>query len=526
MFRTAELQRKMPKEEYQQRVPSLREELLLTQMELRKADFPVIVVFAGVDGAGKGETVNQLHEWLDSRWLIAQAFGEPSDEERDRPEYWRFWRALPPRGRMGLFLSSWYSTPILDHVYGRIGLAEFDERIERIKAFETTLADDGALILKFWMHLSKEAQKERFRKLEKNPLQHWRISKRDWENWALYDQFVAAAERTIMKTSTGQAPWKIVEGYDERYRSVAVATAIRDAVRFRLAEAEQSATGGENGVRAQAAAPDANALAPITILSRLEMDKTLAKDDYSASLKRYQAKLNRLQRTARDRQVSTILVFEGWDAAGKGGSIRRITAALDARDYRVIQIAAPTDEEAAHNYLWRFWRHIPRAGRVTIYDRSWYGRVLVERVEGFARTRDWQRAYAEINDFEAQLAERGIVLLKFWLHITSEEQLRRFKEREQIAYKAWKLTDEDWRNRERWNDYELAVNDMVERTSTRQAPWTLIEANDKRYARVEVLKTLCERLEAALGGHAKRSSDRKTAKKATETSTAKPAKGS
>ena len=502
MFRTAELHRKLPKEEFHQQVPQLREELLMMQMELRDADFPVIVVFAGVDGAGKSETVNRLHEWMDSRWLTARAFGEPSDEERDRPEYWRFWRELPAKGRMGLFLSSWYSTPILDHVYGHIGLAEFDERLERIKTFEKTLADDGALILKFWMHLSRDAQKDRLRKLEKNPLLHWRISKRDWRHWEMYDQFIAAAERTLMKTSTGLAPWKIVEGYDERYRSVAVATMIRDAIRVRLEEAKAPVV-SSNGEAATArpsrpAASEVNPLPPITILSQLDMNQILAKDDYDADLKRYQAKLNQLQRTARERKVSTILVFEGWDAAGKGGSIRRITAALDARDYQVIQIAAPTDEEGAHNYLWRFWRHLPRAGRVTIYDRSWYGRVLVERIEGFARPREWQRAYAEINDFEAQLAERGIVLLKFWLHITAEEQLRRFQERGQVGYKAWKLTDEDWRNRDRWADYELAVNDLVERTSTRQAPWTLIAANDKRHARIAVLRTLCERLETAL----------------------------
>lgn len=504
MFRTAELQRKLPKEDYHQQVPRLREDLLVTQMELRDADFPVIVVFAGVDGAGKSETVNRLHEWMDSRWLIARAFGEPSDEERDRPEYWRFWRELPPRGRMALFLSSWYSMPILDQVYGHSTLAEFDERLERIKNFEKTLADDGALILKFWMHLSREAQKERLRKLEKHPLLHWRISKRDWRHWELYDQFIAAAERTLMKTSTGSAPWKIVEGYDDRYRSVAVATVVRDAIRFRLEEAKTPLASGKGDAAARLSKPaDANGLPLVTILSRLDMSKTLAKEDYEAGLKHYQGQINQLQRTARERKVSTILVFEGWDAAGKGGSIRRITAALDARDYQVIQIAAPTDEEAAHNYLWRFWRHIPRAGRVTIYDRSWYGRVLVERIEGFARTREWQRAYAEINDFEAQLVERGIVLVKYWLHITPDEQLRRFKEREQITYKAWKLTDEDWRNRERWADYELAVNDMVERTSTRQAPWTLVEANDKRHARIEVLRTLCERLEKALAGGSK-----------------------
>lgn len=496
MFRTAELQHKLPKEEYHQQIPQLREALLMMQMELRNAPFPVIVVFAGVDGAGKSETVNKLHEWLDSRWLVTRAFGEPSDEERDRPEYWRFWRELPARGRMGLFLSSWYSTPILDRVFNRVDLAEFDEQLERIKTFEQTLADDGALILKFWMHLSKDAQKERLRKLEKNPLLHWRISKRDWQHWEMYDLFIAAAERTIMKTSTGLAPWKIVEGYDERYRSVAVATAIRDAIRFRLDEAKTPPVNGD--AHPSKSALEAIGLPPVTILSRLDMSQTLVKDAYDTELKRYQAKLNQLQRTAREKTVSTILVFEGWDAAGKGGSIRRITAALDARDYQVIQIAAPTDEEAAHNYLWRFWRHLLRAGRVTIYDRSWYGRVLVERIEGFARTREWQRAYAEINDFEAQLVERGIVLLKFWLHITQDEQLRRFQEREQISYKAWKLTDEDWRNRERWADYELAVNDLVERTSTRQAPWTLVAANDKRHARIEVLRTLCERLEAAL----------------------------
>ena len=500
MFRTAELQRKLPKEDYHQQVSQLRQDLLIAQMELREADFPVIVVFAGVDGAGKSETVNKLYEWMDARWLITRAFGEPSDEERDRPEYWRFWRELPPRGRMALFLSSWYSQPILDQVYGHSGSAKFDQQLERIRRFERTLADDGALILKFWMHLSKDAQKERLRKLEKNPLLHWRISERDWRHWEMYDQFIAAAERTIMKTSTGLAPWKIVEGFDERYRSITVATVIRDAIRFRLEEARIQQTGnGEVAVHPPGVlAPDALGSPPVTILSRLDMSKTLDKAEYDAGLKTYQGKLNQLQRAARERKVSTLLVFEGWDAAGKGGCIRRITAALDARDYQVIQIAAPTDEEAAHNYLWRFWRHLPRAGRVTIYDRSWYGRVLVERIEGFARPREWQRAYAEINDFEEQLVQSGIVLVKFWLHITQDEQLRRFQEREQTPYKAWKLTEEDWRNRERWVDYELAVNDMVERTSTRQEPWTLIEANDKRHARIEVLRTICERLEAAL----------------------------
>jgi polyphosphate kinase 2 (PPK2 family) len=233
------------------------------------------------------------------------------------------------------------------------------------------------------------------------------------------------------------------------------------------------------------------------------MTKTLDNGEYREELGRLQTRLSELSRDTREQGVSTVMVFEGWDAAGKGGAIRRLTCGLDARCYSIVPIGVPTDEEKARHYLWRFWRHLPRAGNMTLFDRSWYGRVLVERVEGFATEDEWRRAYKEINDFEELLVEHGIVLLKFWLHITPDEQLRRFKEREQIGYKAWKLTEEDWRNRERWGEYELAVNDMVERTSTRQAPWTLVEANDKRHARIEVLRTLCERLEVVLAGGTK-----------------------
>jgi polyphosphate kinase 2 (PPK2 family) len=228
------------------------------------------------------------------------------------------------------------------------------------------------------------------------------------------------------------------------------------------------------------------------------MSAKLEKRVYTQQLKKYQAKLNLLHQKARGRKISTLLIFEGWDAAGKGGAIRRITAALDARNYRVRPFAAPDDQERAHHYLWRFWRHLSRAGHFTIYDRSWYGRVLVERVENFATESEWKRAYAEINEFEAELIEHGIVLMKYWIHITKEEQFERFQAREQIPYKRWKLTDEDWRNREKWDDYELAVNDMVQYTSTRQAPWNLVEGNDKRYTRIKTLKTLCEKLEQVL----------------------------
>ena len=520
MFEAAELGRTIPKEEYKGRIPALRIELLEAQRQLTDARFPVVVVFAGVDGAGKGETVNLLNEWMDPRWIVTRAYGEPSDEESERPEYWRYWRDLPRKGRLGLFLSSWYSRPVLDRVYRRNSSADFDKQLDRIAGFERTLTDDGALILKFWMHLGNNAQKKHLRKLEKDPLTRWRVTKLQWQHWRMYDKFVAAAERALQRTSTVQAPWTIVEGVDEGYRSLTVATTILEAVRKALADGRgartapgtvvasgtvvaqslraASAKDGPKSRRTTATAKDAAPTPAPTILNSLDMSQELSKKVFSKELQQYQGRLNRLQRKAQAKGLSTIMVFEGQDAAGKGGAIRRVTGALDARSYQVIPIAAPTDEERAQHYLWRFWRHLSRAGKVTIFDRSWYGRVLVERVEGFAREEEWRRAYSEINEFEEQLVDRGIVLLKYWVHITEDEQLLRFKEREKAKYKQWKLTDEDWRNRAKWPAYEGAVNDMVERTSTRLAPWTIVEGNNKYFARLKVLKTAVASLEAAM----------------------------
>jgi polyphosphate kinase 2 (PPK2 family) len=335
----------------------------------------------------------------------------------------------------------------------------------------------------------------------------------------MYDRFVETAERTIMRTSTGKAHWNIVEGVDFNYRSMTVGTMIRDALRkhlesqqleqevkSRLQTLENQEPAGEaikvgepeNASPAEHNAGSGNGVV-ISVLNSLDMTQHLGKKEYQLQLKEYQAKLNLLSRKALKKKVSTILVFEGPDAAGKGGAVRRITAALDARNFQVFPIASPSDEESAHHYMWRFWRHLPRAGRLIIFDRSWYGRVLVERVEGFAGEQEWNRAYAEINDFEEQLAERGIVLVKYWIHITNDEQLARFQAREKTPYKHWKLTEEDWRNREKWNDYKRAAHDMVQHTSTLNAHWTLVEGNDKRFARIKVLKTLCSRLQEVLG---------------------------
>ncbi len=501
LFMPAETGATVDRGEYKSRAGALRQELLEAQTSLRESDFPVVVMFAGVDGAGKGELTNLLNEWMDPRGITTRAFGTPSEPEAARPHYWRFWRDLPPRGDIGLFLSAWYTDPLLQRVYGETTDEELDVQLDEINAFEKTLADDGYLFLKFWMHLGREAQKQRFEDLEADPHQRWRVTRKDWEHWTMYDRFVRYSAHIIRRTDTEWAPWRIVDGADANFRSLTVGEALRDRINERLADASQASSAAEAEPAAGTQAhegPVRTEIRPVTVLSSLDMAKSIDKKDYREEIIRLQARLNRLYRVARERGRSTILVFEGWDAAGKGGAIRRITPALDSRDYQIVSIAAPTAEENDHHYMWRFWRHLPGAGRFLIFDRSWYGRVLVERVEGFATQDEWLRAYEEINDFETQLVGHGSILVKYWIHITPEEQDRRFKAREETPYKRWKLTDEDWRNRERWQAYEVAVDDMVRLTGTPIAPWHMIEGNDKRYARVRVLDILCDALDRAL----------------------------
>jgi len=308
----------------------------------------------------------------------------------------------------------------------------------------------------------------------------------------MYDNFVNVAENVLTETSTAESPWLIVDGSDIRYSSLTVGKHI-------LARIEQHLQDRDVNQQEKKAVSDKQVnVFQQNLLDSLDLSKKLEKKNYNELLSKYQGKLNTLARQAHELKRSSILVFEGWDAGGKGGAIRRLTHAIDARNYQVIPIAAPTDEEKLHHYLWRFWRHIPRAGQVTIYDRSWYGRVLVERVEGFAGESEWKRSYAEIVNFEQAMTDHGTLLLKFWLHIDKDEQLSRFKQREQISYKKHKITEEDYRNREKWDDYNIAVNEMVTRTSTQKSPWVMVEANDKRYARIQVLKTYCEHLEKLL----------------------------
>lgn len=492
MFESAELGHKITKEVYKRELPALREGLLDAQLDLLHAHkFPVIILLAGVDCAGKGETMNLLHEWMDPRHIESHALRELTDEERERPPMWRYWRDLPPKGKIGIFIGSWYSAPLLDNVHGASKNAELDQQLDRIIRFETMLCNEGALILKFWLHLSEEQQKKRLKKLEKDPKTRWRVKESDWKNFKHYSRFRTVSERMLRTTSTPESPWTIVEGVDEHYRSLTIGKAILEALRSRLDAPETPPVD-------EPLPPMFTSIDGLQILQTLNMTRKIQKKRYDEELETLQGRLNLLSRHKDFDRLSVVAVFEGNDAAGKGGSIRRITQALDARSYRVIPVAAPTEEERAQPYLWRFWRHLPRRGRLAVFDRSWYGRVLVERVEGFCPHSSWMRAYGEINDFEEQLIRNRTVIVKFWLAITPEEQLKRFKEREKIGFKRFKITDEDWRNREKWELYEQAVCDMIDRTSTEIAPWTLVEANDKNYARIKILKTVCDRLEKAL----------------------------
>jgi polyphosphate:AMP phosphotransferase len=493
MFESAEIGHKIDKDAYKKAVPALRAALQDAQYDLKEnGKIPVVVLVSGQDGAGKGETINILYEWMDPRFISTLAFSAPTDEESSRPFMWRYWRALPPKGRVGVFAGSWYSSPIHDRLEGSMSKADMDARIDQINRFEAMLVNEGALVLKFWFHLTKDGQKRRLKALEKDPKTAWRVTKWNWDRLKTYDKLQDVVGHVLRMTNTPWAPWIIIEGEDDRYRSLTTGKILLEAIRQRLSNAGKQTTPVAPPIRVN--------IDGRSVLSELNLAHRLSEKDYEEQLAKWQGKLSELVRDPRFKGRSLVCAFEGADAAGKGGAIRRITAAMDARDYQIIPVAAPTEEERAQPYLWRFWRHIPRNGRVAIFDRTWYGRVLVERVEGFCAEADWLRAYTEINDFEHDLADAGVIVTKFWLQISQEEQLKRFKEREKIEFKRFKITEEDWRNREKWDAYQESICDMVDRTSTGIAPWTLVEANDKGYARVKILRTICERLEAELEG--------------------------
>jgi polyphosphate:AMP phosphotransferase len=484
MFEAVEVGNKIDKEIYAQELPVLREALLEAQKRAGTSDFAVAILLHGGEASGRGEVLHRLLEWLDARGVQVHAFGKPSPDERGRPPLWRFWMALPPRGRLAIFYGSWYTKPIEAAFRGRLGNPQLDQELDRFVELERMLVREDVLVVKLWLHLSRAAMRKRLKKWAADPATAWRISRRDRKYLKRYDRYRPTLEHALRRTDTAEAPWHLIEAADRRYRDLTVARTLLSALRTRLDRPPALAS----------PKPELPRPAPVNVLNRLDLTRQLSQVEYDEQLPTLQAQVGELTRRLHERDRSMIVLFEGPDAAGKGGAIRRLTWAMDPRDYQVISIAAPTEEERAHPYLWRFWRNLPQRGKVTVYDRSWYGRVLVERIEGFCRPEDWQRAHGEINAFEEQLVDYGILLVKFWLATSPDEQLRRFQERQTTPFKQYKLTEEDWRNRAKWDAYEAAACDMIERTSTEVAPWVLVEAENKEWGRVKVVRTVVDRL--------------------------------
>lgn len=488
MLETVDLKAKLGKAECKEIEEQLDLQLAQLQRDLRVAGIPLLVVFEGWDAAGKGSVLSRLLQPLDPRGFRVYNISPATPGEQMRPPMRRFWLTLPPRGSISIYNRSWYHQVLDERVETGLSPKALQAAYERIRVFERQLGEDRTVIVKFFLHISQKEQAKRFKALSEDPAFAWKIGKPEWRRHKHYDEYYQAVEDTLRETSTPYAPWNVVSATDERFARVKVAETL-------VSELENALTRRSTAEPASPVKPSRRRTSP---LDQADLSLTLSQDEYDKTLPKLQAELRRLQHLCYVNRIPVIMVYEGWDAAGKGGNIRRLTRELDPRGYEVATFGAPEGEEKTHHYLWRFWRALPKAGHLTIFDRSWYGRVMVERIEGFARTEEWTRAYREINEFEAEIVDYGAVLAKFWLHISKDEQLRRFEARQNTPYKQWKITEEDWRNRERWDDYWHAVSGMIERTSTVHAPWTVVEANDKRYARVKTLNVVIDRLTAAV----------------------------
>jgi AMP-polyphosphate phosphotransferase len=498
MLELVDLSKQLPKKGYKDLFRSLQIQLSAAQREAHEAGIPVIVVFEGWEAAGKGSVINRLVQRLDPRGFKVHPISAPNDEEKHRPFLWRFATRMPERGRMAIFDRSWYGRVLVERVEKIIPKNEWRQAYEEILQFERQMTDDGAVIVKFWMHISKKEQNKRFRKITADPSLSWKVGKAEKRAHKQYAEYQDAVEDMLEKTSTVFAPWTIVEAEDYRYGRAKVLETLLTELRRALDERK------EPEKKAPAVLPEEGATTRDTLLDRVDLSQALEKPEYSDQLAPLQKRLRQLEHEMYLQRLPAVIVYEGWDAGGKGGNIKRLAERLDPRGYEVIPIAAPTGEELAHHYLWRFWEKVPKGGHLTVFDRSWYGRLMVERVEGFCTKSEWQRAFQEINEFEHMLASFGTVIVKLWIHISQDEQLRRFKEREVDENKKWKLTDEDWRNREKWPLYHEAVVDMLQRTSTTYAPWTIVEGNNKYFARIRALKTVVKALEAGLKAASKK----------------------
>ncbi len=502
MLEKIDLSRTVEKEVYKQAEKEYGPKLGMLQRKLKEAGIPVVILFEGMGAAGKGIQINRLIQFLDPRGFDVYASDCPTEDEIMRPFLWRFWTLTPEKGRIAVFDRSWYRKVLKDRFDGRTKKKELTEAFQDIRSFEKQLSDDGTVIIKMFLYISKEEQKRRFKKLEESKETAWRVTEDDWARNHDYDTYLQINEEMLERTDSEYASWNIIEATEKNYAAMKilklVTKRLEDVLMQHEAKAakEEKKTSEEEGAALDTTERDSRCLNGV--LSGVDLTKSLTKEEYKKEIDILQKKIEMLHSEIYRRRIPVVLGFEGWDAGGKGGAVKRLTSHMDPRGYQVCPTAAPNDIEKKHHYLWRFWNHMPKAGHITIFDRTWYGRVMVERIEGFCSEADWRRAYQEINEMEAHMANAGAVILKFWLQIDKDEQECRFKERMENPDKQWKITDEDWRNREKWDQYEIAVNEMLVRTSTTYAPWIVVEGNCKYYARVKVLRAVVDALEERL----------------------------
>ncbi len=478
------------KEAYKAAMEEMEAKLGVLQRDCKEAKIPVMILFEGMGAAGKGIQINRLIQAMDPRGFSVYTSNRPTEEEQYRPFLWSYWTKTPAKGRIAIFDRSWYRRVQVDRFDGLTQETELLSAFQDILSFERQLTDDGTVIIKLFLHISKEEQKKRYKKLTASKETAWRVSDSDWQRNKAYDRYAQINEEMLERTDTEYAPWTIIEATDKNYAAMKIMATVTSRLEYELAKRREE----KSEVKAVPKTIPSDRYKN-GVLSGLDLSKKLTQSRYKRELNELQKRLEILHSELYRLRIPVVIGFEGWDAGGKGGAIRRLTSHLDPRGYQVNPTASPNDIEKVHHYLWRFWNNVPKAGHIAIFDRTWYGRVMVERIEGFCTEAEWKRAYQEINEMEAHMANSGAVVMKFWLHIDKDEQERRFKERMENPAKQWKITDEDWRNREKWDLYEEAVNEMLIRTSTTYAPWIVVEGNDKYYARVKVVRTVVDALE-------------------------------
>lgn len=502
MLEKIDLKKKMSRERYEELIEPLAIRLGHLQRECKEKEIPIMIVFEGWGASGKGTQINRLIGPLDPRGFKVYTTAEPTEDESLHPFLWRFWTKTPAKGKIHIFDRSWYQRVCADRLEGITGKKELQYAFNELTEFEELLSNEGTMIIKFFLHISKKEQAKRFKELEKSKKTSWRVTKRDWRHNNLYEEELVMYDEMIAKTDSGFAPWNIIEAMDKEYAAIKIISTVIKQMEAAIKKKEKVEAEREIEKTSEETAKEETFLHQEEIrsgvLASVDLSKTITKAEYKKRLRELQKRLSLLHNEVYLERLPVVLAFEGWDAAGKGGTIKRLTECLDPRGYEVIPISAPNDIERAHHYLWRFWQKLPKDGHIAIFDRTWYGRVLVERIEGFCKPSQWKRGYSEINRMEEHLTNSGGIVLKFWLHVDKDEQERRFKARQENPEKQWKITDEDWRNREKWDQYEEAVDEMIIRTSTKNAPWIVVEANNKMYARIKVLETVIDAIEKKL----------------------------